>query len=144
MIQIEKDKYIKKIILSAENQGKKVGELIAYDYRNHLSIPIIFVEPEFAGKGFGTRLLYELSKRFKKPVVVMFPVESAVSFYKKRGFRRIPKSFAVLKHLSKSERRLVGRLRKEYSKYLEISRSNIMFASPGMLYRKTRKYIKRR
>ncbi len=137
--QEDKTTNVKKIFMCAKKFGENIGELVAYDYGRHLTVPLLSVEPKYFGKGVGKQLLKELSERFEKPIVVLFPLKSATGFYKKAGFKRIPFSLQRFKRFPKNERRLVNYLRKEYYNILKMSKDDVLFASHWKIHRKTRR-----
>ncbi len=88
-------------------------------------------------------MFYNLSREYKKPVAVLFPYSWVISFYKKLGFKKIPKSLASYKRLSKKEKALARELKNEYLRYLKKNPWAVMFSKWSRVMSKSRRLLKK-
>jgi len=124
-------------------QGKKIAELRGENSKNCFFVYNVHVHPEHRGRGIGTFLFHEIFRKYGKPIAVLFPYPWVLPFYKKLGFKRIPKSLVSFKRLTKKEKRIAKELKKRYSFYLKKRPDAVMFAKPLKHMCSTRRLLKR-
>ena len=79
-------------ICATNNDGKKIGGIVAYEYYGTLQIEILWVEKEYRKKGIGKALIKKIESiahdlKLKKINLSTMECWNSLNFYKKLGYK---------------------------------------------------------